>query len=329
MKSIAINGFGRIGRAALKVIMDTPGLEVVAINDLMDIENAAYLFKYDSVYKIHEKDVSVEGDLLRIGDKQIRYLSEKDPAKLPWKDLHIEIVIESTGFFTKREDAEKHIHAGAKTVVISGPTKSENTPTVIHGVNTGDGTSAVFSCASCTTNNIGPVVEILDRRIGIKKAILNTVHAYTASQGLVDSPSKKSPRMGRAAAVNLIPASTGAATATILALPQLDNKFDGIAIRTPVPVGSVSDITFLASKSTTVEEVNSILEEESNTDRYKKVLSASRAPLVSSDIIQSSYASVVDLQMTRVVDGDLVKILAWYDNEWGFTNQMIRQIQEI
>ena len=179
MKSIAINGFGRIGRAALKVIMDTPGLEVVAINDLMDIENAAYLFKYDSVYKIYEKDVSVEGDLLKIGDKQIHYLSEKDPAKLPWKDLNIEVVIESTGFFTKREDAEKHIHAGAKTVVISGPTKSENTPTVIHGVNTGDGTSAVFSCASCTTNNIGPVVEILDRRIGIKK---NTTTTTNGSQ---------------------------------------------------------------------------------------------------------------------------------------------------
>lgn len=328
MKKIAINGFGRIGRAALKVIIDTPGLEVVAVNDLMDIENAAYLFKYDSVYKIYEKEVAVQDDRLQIGEMNILYLSEKDPANLPWKDLDIDFVIESTGLFTNREDAEKHIEAGAKTVVISGPTKSENTPTVIHGVNRGDGKSSVFSCASCTTNNIGPVMEILDRRIGVKKAILNTVHAYTASQGLVDSPSKKASRMGRAAAVNLIPASTGAATATILALPQLEGKFDGVAIRTPVPVGSISDITLVTAKNTSIEEINNILKEESNTDRYKLVLSASDEPLVSSDIIQSPFASVVDLQMTRVVGGDLVKIMAWYDNEWGFTNQMIRQILE-
>ena len=326
MKKIAINGFGRIGRAALKVIMDTPGLEMVAVNDLMDIENAAYLFKYDSVYKIYEKEVTVQDDRLQVGEKSIRFLSEKDPANLPWKDLDIDFVIESTGLFTNREDAEKHIDAGAKTVVISGPTKSENTPTVIHGVNRGDGKSSVFSCASCTTNNIGPVMEILDRRIGVKKAILNTVHAYTASQGLVDSPSKKASRMGRAAAVNLIPASTGAATATILALPQLEGKFDGVAIRTPVPVGSISDITLVAAKNTSIEEINNILKEEANTDRYRLVLSASDEPLVSSDIIQSPFACVVDLQMTRVVDGDLVKIMAWYDNEWGFTNQMIRQI---
>ena len=326
MKKIAINGFGRIGRAALKVIMDTPGLEVVAVNDLMEIENAAYLFKYDSVYKIYGKEVVVKGDHLQVGEKSIRFLSEKDPANLPWKDLDIDVVIESTGLFTKREDAEKHIHAGAKTVVISGPTKSENTPTVIHGVNKVEGKTLVFSCASCTTNNIGPVMEIIDRRIGIKKAVLNTVHAYTASQGLVDSPSKKASRMGRAAAVNLIPASTGAATATILALPQLEGKFDGVAIRIPVPVGSISDITFVTAKNTSAEEINNILTEESNTDRYRLVLSASNEPLVSSDIIQSPFACVVDLQMTRVVDGDLVKIMAWYDNEWGFTNQMIRQI---
>src|SRR5690554_2502304 len=326
MKKIAINGFGRIGRAALKVIMDTPGLEAVAVNDLMEIENAAYLFKYDSVYKIYDKEVAVQGDRLQVDEKSIRFLSEKNPANLPWKDLDIDVVIESTGLFTNREDAEKHIQAGAKTVVISGPTKSKDTPTIIHGVNRGDGKSSVFSCASCTTNNIGPVMEIIDRRIGIKKAILNTVHAYTASQGLVDSPSKKASRMGRAAAVNLIPASTGAATATILALPQLEGKFDGVAIRTPVPVGSISDITLVAAKNTSAEEINNILTEESNTDRYRLVLSASNEPLVSSDIIQSPFACVVDLQMTRVVDGDLVKIMAWYDNEWGFTNQMIRQI---
>lgn len=238
-------------------------------------------------------------------------------------------MIESTGFFTNREDAEKHIHAGAKTVVISGPTKSINTPTVVHGVNTADGKAAIFSCASCTTNNVGPVIEIMHRRIGIKKAILNTVHAYTASQSLIDAPSKREPRMGRAAGINLSPASTGAAIAVTKALPELAGRFDGVAIRTPVPVVSISDITFIAARNTSVGEINKILIEESQTNRYELVLSITDEPLVSTDIIQSSFASVVDSDMTRVVDGDLVKIMAWYDNEWGFSSQMIRQILEI
>lgn len=329
MKKIAINGFGRIGRAALKVISDTPGLEVVAINDLMNIDNAAYLLRYDSVYGIYENEVNIQENNLCIGDRKILFISEKDPAKLPWKKLDIDVVIESTGLFTNRQDAEKHIHAGAKTVIISAPTKSADTPTIIHGVNTLDGRTSIFSCASCTTNNIAPVIEILDRRIGIKKAILNTVHAYTASQSLVDAPSKKKIRMGRAAAINLVPATTGAAKATIRALPKLEGKFDGIAVRTPVTVGSISDITFVASRNTSAEEINNILTEESKTSRYKFILSVSNEPLVSSDIIKSSFAAIVDLEMTRVVDGDLVKVLAWYDNEWGFTNQMIRQIQEV
>jgi glyceraldehyde 3-phosphate dehydrogenase len=329
MKKIAINGFGRIGRAALKIIIDTPELEVIAINDLMSIDNAAYLLSYDSVYGKYKNEVTIHDNHLQVGDKKILFISEKDPAKLPWKSLAIDVVIESTGIFTNREDAEKHIYAGAKNVVISGPTKSKDTPTVVHGVNTADGKTSIFSCASCTTNNVGPVIEILDRRIGIKKAILNTVHAYTASQSVVDAPSKRALRMGRSAAVNLIPASTGAAIATTKTLPQLKGRFDGVAIRTPVPVGSISDITFVAAKSTSVDEINNILTEESKTDRYKLVLSVSHEPLVSSDIVQSSFATIVDLEMTRVVDGDLVKIMAWYDNEWGFTNQMIRQIQEI
>ena len=329
MKKIAINGFGRIGRAALKIILNTPGLEVVAVNDLMSLDNAAYLLKHDSVYGNYENDVTFHADYLHIKDKRIQFISEKEPAKLPWKNLDVDIVIESTGFFTKREDAEKHIYAGAKYVVISAPTKSKDTPTLIHGVNTLDGKTSVFSCASCTTNNIAPIIEVLDRRIGIQKAILNTVHAYTASQALVDAPSNKKFRMGRAAAVNLVPASTGAAIATIKALPQMEGKFDGVAIRTPVPVGSISDITFLAARKTSAEEINNILLEESKTDRYKFVLAVSNEPLVSSDIVQSPFASVVDLEMTRVVDGDLVKIMAWYDNEWGFTNQMVRMILEI
>ena len=327
--NIGINGLGRIGRASLKVIMDTPGLEVVAINDLLTIENAVYLLKYDSAYGIYNKEVNSNGDVLQIGDKKIKYLSVKNPADLPWKDLQVDTVIESTGLFTNREDAEKHIYAGAKRVVISGPTKSVDTPTVVHGVNTQDGKVAIFSCASCTTNNISPLIEILGRRIGIKKAILNTIHAYTASQSLVDGPSKKKPRMGRAAAMNLVPATTGAAIATIKALPKYQGKFDGIAIRTPIVVGSISDITFVAERPTSAEEINQVLKEEAATDRYKKVVSVSDEPLVSTDIIQRTFASIVDAEMTRVVDGDLCKIMAWYDNEWGFTNQMIRQIQEI
>lgn len=326
---IAINGFGRIGRAALKLILEDETMELVAVNDLMTVENAAYLLKYDSVYGIYDKEVKIQENSLVVDGRKIRFLNEKEPANLPWKDMNAEIVIESTGFFTKQEDAEKHIHAGAKTVVISGPSKSKDTPTVVHGVNTKDGKTAVFSCASCTTNNVGPVVEVIDRRIGIRKAILSTIHAYTASQGIVDAPSKKDFRMGRAAAVNLVPSSTGAAVATTKALPQLEGKFDGVSVRTPVPVGSISDITLVAARNTTPEEINNILLEESQTDRYRYVLQVSDEPLVSSDIVKSAYASIVDSKLTRVVDGDLVKIMAWYDNEWGFTNQMIRQIREI
>jgi glyceraldehyde 3-phosphate dehydrogenase len=295
----------------------------------MTLENSAYLLQYDSVYRTYDKKVSFEEDKLKVGDKTISYLSVKDPAQLPWKEMGVEIVIESTGLFTNREDAEKHLQAGAKHVIISGPTKSVDTPTIVHGVNTEDGKVAIFSCASCTTNNISPIIEILGRRIGIKKAILNTTHAYTASQGIVDGPSKKKLRMGRAAAMNLVPATTGAAIATAKALPQYQGKFDGVSIRTPVVVGSISDITFIADRPTTPEEINNILKEEAATDRYKEVISVSDQPLVSSDIIQSSFASVVDSEMTRVVDGDLCKVMTWYDNEWGFTNQMIRQIAEL
>ena len=327
MKRIAINGFGRIGRSALKVIFDTNDLEVVGINDLMDIENAVYLLKYDSNYGRYDKNVRFEGDTIFVEDKAIKYSSVRDIAGLPWKDLDIDAVIESTGLFTSQSDAEKHILAGAKTVVISGPTK--DTPTVVHGVNTDTGNVSIFSCASCTTNSISPIIEILGRRLGIKKAILNTIHGYTASQALVDAPSKKEPRMGRAAAFNMAPAATGAAIATTKVLPEYVGKFDGIAVRVPVPVGSISDITFVAERPTTIEEINQILTEECATDRYHKVVAVTSDPIVSTDIIGSTFAATVDLEMTRVVDGDLVKIMAWYDNEWGFTNQMIRQVQSL
>jgi len=327
MKRIAINGFGRIGRAALKIITDTPDQEIVGINDLMSIENAVFLLQRDTIYGKYEKNVSFREDIIFIEGKEIKYTSIKNPSDLPWKSLNVDVVIESTGLFTNKADAEKHLHAGAKFVVISGPTK--DTPTIVHGVNTDEGKKEIFSCGSCTTNNIGPIIEILGRRVGIKKAILNTTHAYTASQTLVDAPSKKEPRMGRAAGLNSAPAATGAAVAVTKALPEFVGKFDGIAVRVPVPIGSISDITFVTKRATTVEEINAILTEEAQTPRYKKVIEVTNEQLVSSDIIKSTYAATVDLEMTRVVDGDLVKVMAWYDNEWGFTNQMVRQIQEL
>ncbi|MDN3588668.1 glyceraldehyde 3-phosphate dehydrogenase NAD-binding domain-containing protein [Pedobacter aquatilis] len=324
MKKIGINGLGRIGRASLKLIMEAEHLELVAVNDLMSIENAVYLLKYDSIYGRYDHEITHSENRIYIGDKSFHYSSLREISDLPWSEFQVEVVIESTGLFTNRADAEKHLISGAKFVVISGPTK--DTPTIVHGVNTGEGKVNIFSCASCTTNNISPIIEILGRRIGIKKAILNTTHAYTASQTLMDAPSKKEPRMGRTAGINLAPAATGAAIATTIALPQYAGKFDGVAVRVPVSVGSISDVTFISERVTSVEEINAILIEESNSSRYQEVVGTTDEPLVSTDIIKSPFASIVDLAMTRVVDGDLVKVMSWYDNEWGFTNQMIRQI---
>jgi len=327
MKKIAINGFGRIGRAAYKVIAETADLQVVGINDLMSIENAAYALKYDSVYGTYKKTISHDSDNLIIDGVKIKYTSIKDPELLPWKALDIDVTIESTGFFTSMTGAKKHITAGAKFVIISGPTK--DTPMIVHGVNNSEEKMEVFSCASCTTNNTSPIMEILGRRIGIKKAILNTIHAYTTSQSLVDGPSNKNFRMGRAAGLNLAPSTTGAAIATTKVIPKYEGKFDGVAVRVPVPVGSMSDITFITERPTSIEEINQILTEESKTDRYNKVVAVTTDPVVSSDIVKSPFAATADLAMTKVVDGDLVKVMAWYDNEWGFTNQMIRLVQKI
>ena len=326
---IAINGMGRIGRAALKVILENKELEIVAVNDIVSIENVAYLLNYDTVYGKYENHVKHTKTALEVNGNSIPFYSMRNPEELPWKEHEVDLVIESTGVFTGYEDAGKHIKAGAKTVIISAPTKSVEAPTVVHGVNTKDGHASIFSCASCTTNNISPIVEILGRRLGVKKAIMTTVHAYTASQITVDGPNKKNFRMGRAGAANIIPTTTGAAIATTKALPQYEGKFDGVAIRVPIPVGSLSDMTFVMEKNVTVEEVNAVLEEESRTERYKDVIDTTYDPIVSSDIVQSPYASTADLSMTRVVDGDLLKVMTWYDNEWGFTNQMVRQIMEI
>ncbi len=328
MSTIAINGLGRIGRAAMKIIMDTPELELVAVNDIVPIENIVYLLKYDTVYGRYDKIVESYGENLIVGGKSIRYLSEKDPTRLPWESLGADIVLECTGVFTKREDLEKHVQAGAKYVILSAPAKSDDVVTVVHGVNTLDGNTRILACASCTTNCITPVVEIIGRRIGIRKAIMTTVHAYTASQGIVDKPSKRFER-GRAGAANFVPTTTGAAKATAKALPQLENLFDGIAVRGPVAVGSLADIVLLAERKTSVQEINQIFKEEAASDRYRDILGVTEDPIVSSDIIKDPRASIVDLEMTRVVDGDLVKILSWYDNEWGFTNQMVRQAQQL
>ena len=324
MANVAINGFGRIGRAALKVILETPELDLVAINDIVPVDNLAYLLKYDTVYGKYEKSVEVDGDNLIVDGQEFPVYKERDPAQLPWEELDVDIALECTGFFTQGEDLKKHLEAGADYVLLSAPAKSEDVPTIVHGVTSSDDDMRMVSCASCTTNCITPVVEVLGRRLGIKKAIMTTIHAYTSSQAIVDSPAKKI-RRGRAGAANFVPTSTGAAVATTKALPQYAGKFDGVAVRGPVPDGSLADMVFLVERETTVEEVNQIFKEEAETEQYQGILGVTEDPIVSTDIIGDPHASLVDLGMTQVVDGDLIKVMSWYDNEWGFTNQMIRE----
>jgi glyceraldehyde 3-phosphate dehydrogenase len=321
---VAINGLGRIGRAILKLVVDEPRLELVAVNDLIDTANLAYLLHFDTVYGRYGKAVTVEGGDLAIADRKLRTLRNRDPLGLPWKELGVDLVFECTGALRQRSDLEKHIAAGARFVLLSAPSQGGEVETVVHGANAAHGAANIISCASCTTNCITPVVEVVGRRIGFKKAAMTTVHAYTSSQSIVDGPSK-SFRRGRAAASNLVPATTGAALATTRALPAYTGLFDGIAIRVPLPVGSIADITFVTSRRTSVDEVNRILTEEAATARYAGVLGVSHDPLVSSDIIGDTRASIVDLELTKVVDGDLVKVMSWYDNEWGYASQMVRE----
>lgn len=325
MAKVAINGLGRIGRATLKILIDTPQLEVVAVNDLAPVDNLAYLIQYDTVYRRYEHAVTSDEMALTVKGKRIRLFNERDPEKLPWDNLGIDVVFECTGAFTQTEELEKHIRAGAKNVILSAPSKSADVPTIVHGVNVpGQMSPQIISCASCTTNCITPVMEIMGRRIGVQKAIMTTLHAYTSSQSLVDGPDK-SMRRGRAGAANFVPTSTGAAKATAKALPQYQGLFDGVAVRAPVPVGSIADIVFLASRKTTAEEVNHIFREESQTERYRGILGVADDPIVSSDIIKDPRASIIDSQVTQVVDGDLVKVMSWYDNEWGYSSQMVRE----
>jgi glyceraldehyde 3-phosphate dehydrogenase len=324
MATVAINGLGRIGRAALKILLDADGLDLVAVNDIADADNLAYLIKYDTVYGRYHHEVRADDGALVIDDRRIPALAERDPANLPWADLGVELVLECTGIFTTADQLEKHVQAGASYVILSAPTNSDTVPTVVHGVNRPQGQPQIISCASCTTNCITPVIEIAQRRLGVERAVMTTVHAYTAGQQLVDGPSK-SFRRGRAGAANLVPTSTGAARATTRAVPELAERFDGIAVRAPIPVGSIADVVFDASRPTTIEEVNQAFRQEAATIRYEGILGVSEDPLVSADIVGDPRAAVIDLALTRVVDGTLVKVMAWYDNEWGFTHQMIRE----
>ncbi len=334
---LAINGFGRIGRAVLKVAWDKPELEIVAVNDLGSIDSLSYLLEYDTVYGKWGKKIEIEKDetglnsFIIIDGKKIKYISEKDTTKLPWKDLNIDVVVESTGVFTSYDKAKFHIDCGAKKVVISAPSKGKDSEThgetILLGVNEDKfGTCDITSNASCTTNAASPLIAILHESLGIEKAILNTVHGYTATQSIVDGPSKKDLREGRAAAQNIIPSSTGAAIAVTEAFPVLKGLFDGISIRVPVVCGSIVDITFISKKQTTREEVNEILKKASEDNRWHKIFTITEDPIVSSDILGESHPCIADLEMTRVVGGTLVKVLGWYDNEMGYTYTLVDHV---
>lgn len=328
---VAINGFGRIGRAFLKIAWTRSDIEVVAINDLGTLESLSYLLKYDTVYRQWMHDISHDGKNLIVDGKTITFVSEKDTTKLPWKDLNIDVVVESTGLFTDYSKAKFHIDCGAKKVVITAPSHDGDGSvvgaTILMGVNENQfGTCDITSNGSCTTNATSPLISILHESIGIEKAMLNTTHSYTASQSLVDGPSKKDLREGRAAAQNLVPAATGAAISVTKAIPELEGKFDGVAVRVPTPCGSLDDVTFISKRNTTAEEVNDILRKASQDLRWSKIFAVTEEPLVSSDIIGDSHASIADLALTRVVGGNLVKVMAWYDNEWGYTNTLVDHV---
>lgn len=334
MAKIAINGFGRIGRAFFKLAISRPELEIVAINDLGDLENLAYLLRFDSVYGKFDKEVEVRDGKLIVAGKEYQFLQEKDPMKLPWGSLGVDIVVESTGVFESFEKAAVHKQAGAKRVVLTAPAKdedSEDAKTVLMGINEEDlKTCSISSNASCTTNSASPLLEILSKTIGVKKAFLNTAHGYTATQNLVDGPVKGHDfRRGRAAGVNIVPSYTGAAVAVGRAVKAVENKFDGIAMRVPTVTVSLSAITFVAERPTTVEEINQILREASNNTHWKGIFRATEDPIVSTDMIGDPYAAVADLGLTRVVDGDLCSVYSWYDNEFGYTNTLVEHVLKV
>lgn len=327
---VAINGFGRIGRNAFKIAFDRSDIDVVAVNDLADTRTLAYLLENDSNYGKYKHKVSFDENSLTVNGETIKVTAEKDPSELPWEELGVDVVIESTGRFTDKESAGLHLKAGAKRVVISGPTKSDGVDTIVLGANDDavDGATKVVSNASCTTNSLASIMAVLDAEFGVQKSLLTTVHSYTASQALQDAPAKDL-REGRNAAENIVPTTTGAAIAVTKTLPQLKGKFDGLSIRVPTPVVSISDVTVLLEKDATVEDINNAFRQAAKEPYYQGILGVSEEPLVSRDYIGSSYSGVVDLLLTKVVGGNLAKIMVWYDNEWGYSNRLVELVADI
>lgn len=330
-KKVAINGFGRIGRIFFRQAFDNPDIEIMAINDLGSAENLAYLLKYDSVYGRYDKSVQVANDKLIVNGKKIVLLQENDPSKLPWKDLDIDVVVESTGIFDSRNKATAHLDAGAKRVVITAPAKDDSIPTATPNVGIDVlNKDKITSNTSCTTNAVNPVIAVMMQDLGVEKALLTTVHGYTATQGLVDGSDKKDDfRRARAAAQNIVPSTTGAAKDTTKVITALKGKFDGIAIRVPVISGSLIDVTFVSSRATSTEEVNEIFKKASASPEWQGILTVTEDPLVSTDILGMEYGSIVDLALTRVVDGNLVKVFSWYDNEWGYSAMLLKHVLEV
>jgi glyceraldehyde 3-phosphate dehydrogenase len=334
---ISINGFGRIGRLLLRQIIDESRLEVAAINDLGDLDNLAYLFKYDSVYRTYKGQVASDKEqgLLTVDGKEIKFLQEKDPTKLPWRDLNIDLVVEATGVFESFEKAKAHLDAGAKRVILTAPAKDlegvAGGKTILVGINDGETSSTILtSNASCTTNAVSPVIAVMVENPGIEKAVLNTVHAYTNTQTIVDAPVKGSDfRRGRAGAQNMSPSTTGAAIAVTRVIKDLEGKFDGIAIRVPIITGSLADITFIAKRKTSVEEINEIFKKAERDPRWQGILKTTEDQIVSSDVIGEPYGAVIDLKFTKVIDGNLVKVLSWYDNEWGYVAILVRHLLKV
>lgn len=327
---VAINGFGRIGRNAFKIAFERSDVDIVAINDLTSTESLAYLLKHDTNYGLYDKAVVSEEGHIVVDGYRIPVTAEKDPKALPWKDLHVDVVIESTGRFTKSEDARMHITAGAKRVVISGPTKSGDIDTIVIGANDDKlaKSTDVISNASCTTNSLSAVMAIMEEAFGVEKAMLTTVHSYTASQVLQDGPAKDM-RESRAAAENIVPTTTGAALATALTVPSLKGKFDGMSIRVPTPVVSLSDVTMVLKKTATPKSINDLLKKTIAQPYYQGILDVCEEPLVSSDFIGNSHSGIIDLLLTNVVGGNLVKLVIWYDNEWGYSNRLVEMVADV
>ncbi|MBI2589940.1 type I glyceraldehyde-3-phosphate dehydrogenase [Candidatus Berkelbacteria bacterium] len=329
MLRVAINGFGRIGRVAAKIMQKHSELELVAVNDLGDAVTLAHLLKYDTVYGRYEGLISANDNIITIDGKSVVVLSEKEPDKLPWGEYQIDVVIEATGKFTKKDDAAKHLQAGAKAVVISAPSKGENpAPTFLRGVNDNKlSDEQIINNASCTTNSIAPAIQVLEEVFGVERALMTTVHGYTSTQHIQDGPHKDL-RRGRAAAANIIPTSTGAAVATTEAIPTLKGRFDGLALRVPVINGSLSDITAVLKKEASVDEVNAAFIAAASTERYQGVLTVTNEPIVSSDIIGDSHSATIDLELTRV-NGNLVKVFVWYDNEFGYASRLVEMVERL